>query len=430
MRVLVALALLALIGLSAAGFSSRVTKSTASRAKREMVDIPTCTTVSCVSTGATCSNDTTVGDHFYECDINNQCNANSYTCTPLTGLGGTCTSDSDCKMNAVPTEGQLFCAGSSNGTGHCTTGFLPGADCTNNYDCVYYDATDSPVFSCVSGKCGGLALGASCDPDADTSCLPPNACDHTGHCSAAQGVGAVCKYSTECTSDLLCVNGVCATLIAIGSACNLTSPDDQCVNTAYCTPTSVDNNTTGKCVEIFTQAAGAPCLFDQQCGDNLACSAENTNAFGISTCVHYNASSGISCDPNTPNGTLACNPGEVCLCNYGNGQGKCTNFETNNPAGTHDIAMGSVNCAAQCATNDLGCISKKCSKQLCKDFVSLLESVQQFSTDPCLTSTTYTAIPGYLVCSSDGGVVYSTSAGSAVHFSLVVLVVASIAALL
>jgi hypothetical protein len=120
------------------------------------------------------------------------------------GLGGVCTIDGQCRE----------CLTGQCGSGTCNVelGECRASHCTNGI----------PDEDEISLNCGG-----SCDPcpHGESVCGTNNDC--MGYCD--EGFCTECTDHTQCDADRWCVEGVCTRRRALGTTCNPSLPDEQCI---------------------------------------------------------------------------------------------------------------------------------------------------------------------------------------------------------
>ncbi|MBE2250606.1 MAG: hypothetical protein IAE78_13805 [Myxococcus sp.] len=230
----------------------------------------------------------------------------------------------------------------------------PGAYCTG-----------SPSFSCRAQK----PLGSSCVTSAE--CLNEGLCTAAGLCAARGGVGAVCRFQSDCQSPLPCVFGRCAARGASGARCEETyhcadrldcddvlricrsatstqATGQACSSTQACTTetdicknkrvtTDGGTGTPGTCGP--TQA-GDPCRGHEECGPAFFCSTPSQ------TCQPAGPATGCDGDRNC-RATDYCTSTNVCATKAAAGQ-PCDSTRSSSCAATGELCRMEGNTPARC----------------------------------------------------------------------------------
>lgn len=201
----------------------------------------------------------------------------------------------------------------------------------------------------ICNKPGTGAAGSACQVDAQcasTSCAsvsttnaPPSAC---GQCAAPLSnvaAGGECHASPECAGGLGCIEGACATVVAIGAACD---------NSHFCAYGATCDATTAKCKALG--GVGAACTSSSDCDADKGaiCDPAGSNkCVAITqTIVAVGQACGASSAPSTTR--TSCGPevsciANVCVANATSG-GACD--ATNGPFCGAGLQCTSGKCAA------------------------------------------------------------------------------------
>ena len=274
-----------------------------------------CTSDSCNSTTKECLHEALAGP----CDDGNLCTTGDTCATgACTSQPKKCDDDNPCTDDTCdPAKG----CGYENATGPCSTG----------------NACESGG-KCLDGQCSG-AKPKGCD---DANGCTIDFCDaKIGECQH-KSVDAACDDSNPCTSNDLCVEGLC-----LGKPKN-------CDDKNSCTDDTCDQNTGCK------QTTNADACDDgNACSQGDTCDAGSCKGQSVS-CDDKNACTNDSCDAKTGcqhaglstpcNDDNACTQGDACtdgLC-----AGKAVVCDDNNPC-TDDACNLASGCTS--TANGLGC---------------------------------------------------------------------------
>jgi len=160
------------------------------------------------------------------------------------GLGGTCTTASQCAQdandlavicadNGITTDGALNCCRNAGG------GCFGGSGCCGALLCLNGVCTDSATGTGPSGT--GLAPGATCSfagqcdqSGGETDCADNGIADD-GTLNCCRYEGGACAAGEGCCGALLCVGGVCTAGAAAPPAAGGTFPlGATCASTSQC----------------------------------------------------------------------------------------------------------------------------------------------------------------------------------------------------
>ena len=323
-----------------------------------------------------------------DCDVNAYCNAAGH-CVPDEPDGGSCGGDQQCQSN------------------HCQNGFCCGAGdcCAADNDCNAYDK--APVCN-TPGSCQGTRVEGACNAqkecgpttvDDDSGCAgiqandcgpyPPQICtnmmaqpppvcaamclgdgdcDLSAHCNPItmqcdpdQGQGGFCSHPQDCGSGLTCVDNVCCNTACNGSceACDLPGTVGTCTKVA--SGQDPDNECGGvSCAGFYYGFQGSSCERKADVPANIAaCNGAGACRTQAQECNGYNVAGPVTL---TCNGTCQTPTGGTCT---GQVAGQCTNVNPGTITCGQGICTRTVNQCVNGAPNT--CVPGSPQTETCND---------------------------------------------------------------
>jgi hypothetical protein len=225
---------------------------------------------------------------------------NGYCCA----AGDCCAGDGDCDAYDV--------AAACDDSASCQGTRIDGV-CTAKFQCMTAVVDDDSACDGLEANDCGVYPSVTCTAEADqpvdqaalcpTTCAVDTECDTGTHCDAPScvpdvGTGGLCDEPSDCTSGLMCIDGVCCTTSCSGvcRACNVPGSLGVCANVPDGTDPALECGAIG-CAGFFAgwtgstcyrksdvTAAGATCGGDAMCRSQAEECAAQTATTATLTC--------------------------------------------------------------------------------------------------------------------------------------------------
>lgn len=312
----------------------------------------------------------------YQCSFNEKCDLSSNICAPLNP--NECTSDFNCP------SGTICLMNPGYHVGNCQA--LEPGQCRSHGDCDYpngrcdfstHNCQEVPADFCDGG---GIRGDEYCDQQARPACDRPDS--QCGYCDV---------QSQQCK---LLANGQCFNnyQCSPGTICNLNT--NRCV--AGCDPDDWSSCPAGQICDQNTRQCITGCRYDINCPENYVCSQElnrcvqcrdtfdcstgdrRTCDAGTNTCIE--CTSDISCQTSRGNGYVCDQSTKSCVqLTLTSETGSCRNDQDCPYYSNCDIATHSCRSTSSCSFNDQCASGNQCVDGQC----TALQNGACFFNDDC-----------------------------------------------